>query len=291
MWNRERCTEGPARRWLASCLRNPKFPESSQRSPFLGKVRVGMVSCWKCLVRSCVPQLRSWSGNMFLSIFTKQMLFSVLTRKGQVRRHNHHPPRSSPGWEETDLCSKRAKCLDPPSRHNWGSQAPRTQLPLAASGHRSARAGPADCVPGRWPRHQITGGDGGEAHRHLKAWARSGQPGEGSWAQQDTAPACSPGPPRSAASLKPCEQEGPGEKAEIRLLTSPSATHHSADWWLKLTTNSSQLRAARLGEGPTAALTSGWAKPLMMAHWQLLAWGRGQLPCRPIAERPLVVSR
>ena len=156
-----------------------------------------------------------------------------LFRQERARSSGTAITLQGPGWEETDLCSKRAKCLDPPSRLNWGSQAPRTQLPLAASGHRSARAGPADCVPGRWPRHQTTGGDGGEAHHHLTAWARGGQPGEGSWAQQDTAPACSPGPPRSAASLKPREREGPGEKAEIRLLTSLSATHHSADWWLK----------------------------------------------------------
>ena len=42
------------------------------------------------------------------------MLFSVLTRKDMVPRHNCHPPRSSPGWKEISAGgSLRARSPDP----------------------------------------------------------------------------------------------------------------------------------------------------------------------------------
>ena len=214
-----------------------------------------------------------------------------LFRQERARSSGTAITLQGPGWEETDLCSKRAKCLDPPSRLNWGSQAPRTQLPLAASGHRSARAGPADCVPGRWPRHQTTGGDGGRGSPppqglgprwaawwgllspaghspSLFPWAPqvSCQP-EATWAGGTRGkggdpplnlPVCHPPLRWLVAEIdhqqQPTERGSPGGGA-----------NGSADQWLSKTTNDGSLTVARLGEGP--------------------------LQCRPIAERPLVVSR
>ena len=57
-----------------------------------------MVSCCKLLgVRSFVLKVRSQSGHRCsCKPPPKQMLFSVLTRKGEVPRLNFHPPRSRP---------------------------------------------------------------------------------------------------------------------------------------------------------------------------------------------------
>ena len=92
---RERCTEGPARR-EAHALKTFPNPKSSQRSPFPGKEGSGVGrGCKRLGVRCFVLEGRSWSVNN--APVTKQMLFPVLTRKGQVPRHSCLPLRSSGG--------------------------------------------------------------------------------------------------------------------------------------------------------------------------------------------------
>ena len=55
--------QGHARRRVAHALKSPELPESFQQSPFLGKVREGVVSCCKLLgVTSFVLEVRSRSG-------------------------------------------------------------------------------------------------------------------------------------------------------------------------------------------------------------------------------------
>ena len=44
--------------------------------------------------------------------------------------------------------------------------------------------------------------------------------------------------------------------------------------WVKSPTNCSSQTVAHLREGPSASLTNGWASPLTVVQWQLLAWGR-----------------
>ena len=85
--------QGHARRRVASTLKDPQLLESFQQSSFIGKG--GVVSCCKFLgVRSFVLKVRSWSGhNVAGSLHQKQMLFSVLTKKGKVLRLNFCPPR------------------------------------------------------------------------------------------------------------------------------------------------------------------------------------------------------
>ena len=64
-----------------------------------------------------------------------------------------------------------------------------------------------DCNPCRLPLPLgRRGGDGGEVHHHLKAWAWPvGDLGEAYGALQDTAPCLFPGPPSSPTSLRPGE--------------------------------------------------------------------------------------
>ena len=76
-------------------------PQIAQKLSAKPYSRKGEGGCGELLQMTCCQilflEVRSWSGNMFLSISIKQRLFSVLTRKGQVPWHNRHPPRSSPG--------------------------------------------------------------------------------------------------------------------------------------------------------------------------------------------------
>ena len=91
--------------------------------------------------------------------------------------------------------------------------------------------GPTDCDPGGLLLSGCRrGGDGGEVHPCLKAWAHPGVGlGEGSGALQDTDPNLFPGIP----GLRLGELEGPGEKARISLLAqSLPGDHHSSESWL-----------------------------------------------------------
>ena len=81
-----------------SFRKSPKLPKSSQQSPFLGRRREGHSCCCQQLgVRSFVLEVRPWSGKDVTINLHKQMLFSVLTRKGNIPRHNFHPLRSRLG--------------------------------------------------------------------------------------------------------------------------------------------------------------------------------------------------
>lgn len=103
-----------------------------------------------------------------------------------------------------------------------------------------------------------------------------GQPWWGLWALQDTAPILFPGAPQLTQSVPSDpgqgELEGPGEEAGICLLPhSPCDSHHSTTCWVNPPTNGRLLTVShslivggsvtvgRLGAGPTAAPTSGWA--------------------------------
>lgn len=61
---RERITVGPHKEVRGSCLRNTRLPKTCQQSPFLGKLRGGVVGCGSLLsVRSFVLEVGSWSDN------------------------------------------------------------------------------------------------------------------------------------------------------------------------------------------------------------------------------------
>ena len=64
LWSREGFNAGPRKELDGLCPEQPKLPENSQQSPFLGKGRERGVSCCKRLGgRACVPEVRSRSGN------------------------------------------------------------------------------------------------------------------------------------------------------------------------------------------------------------------------------------
>lgn len=184
-------------RWLNSY--KPQLPRKLSAKPFSWE---GEGEAWLAVTNFLVSDPLPWrSGHgqvmMSLQASTKQMVFSVLTRKGEVLRHYCHPLRSrswlrggrsqltalsgpgpqtallsslrEPGTQETQLA---LKVLSPP-----GQQGP----------------GLADCIPCRLPwRLNHRGRERGEIHRHLKAWAPPvGSLGHGSRARQDTVPACS----------------------------------------------------------------------------------------------------
>ena len=73
-----------AKRQVIHALKIPELPESFQESPFIGKVRFGHGWLLQILgVRSFVPEVRSQSGHDMSVNLTKEMLFSVLTRRGK----------------------------------------------------------------------------------------------------------------------------------------------------------------------------------------------------------------
>ena len=158
------------------------------------------------------------------------MLFSTLTRKGQVPRHSFHPMRASPGQEKAGLSWRlpQGKISGSyPACHCWGSQVPRTQPALRLLRlPRSQGPGPTDCVLCRLQMQQGRRGCDGGVHHHLKTWAPPvGHLGQGSGALQDTAP-------NLPTSLRPSDLKALWEKARAHLLPhSPplvrSEVHHS----------------------------------------------------------------
>lgn len=141
--------------------------------------------------------------------------------------------------------------LSPPRRQGLGcglfcTDSSRHWVTEAGTGERfTSTSGPG---PGQW-----------EALARL--WSRAGH-----------SPSLFHGAPSSAASLRPCELEGP-EKAGICLLPHPPPdSHHSTNPWLKWTLNSHSVTADCQGAGPTAAPTNVRAEPLKVTHWQVLIW-------------------
>ena len=106
------------------------------------------------------------------------LLFSVLTRKAKVPKHNFYPPRSASwlrGGRFQLAASSGPGSETLPSCHHWRSQVP-TQLALRLL--RPPKVGETKCH--RLQRRQIATAirsqrQGlGEAHRCLKAWAKAG---------------------------------------------------------------------------------------------------------------------
>lgn len=136
---------------------------------------------------------------MFLQGSTKQMVFSVLTRKGEVPRHYCHPLKSRPclrgGRSQlTAPSGPGPQTAQLSSLREPGSQ--ETQLALKIPRPPGQRGpGLADCIPCRLRPMQTAmaiKSQRGEIHRHLKAWAPPvSSLGHGSRARQDTVPACS----------------------------------------------------------------------------------------------------
>ena len=157
------------------------------------------------------------------------MLFSTLTRKGQVPRHSFHPMRASPGQEKAGLSWRlpQGKISGAyPACHCWGSQVPRTQPALRLLRlPRSQGPGPTDCVLCRLQMQQGRRGCDGGVHHHLKTWAPPvGHLGQGSGALQDTAPNLFPGFPQPPHWPKAQWPKGPLGEGEGPPLTSLSTT-------------------------------------------------------------------
>lgn len=202
------------------------------------------------------------------------MLFSVLTRKGEVPSKAQLSPQRSSSWLRGGR-SQLAASSGPgsqtlPSCHGWGSQAPRTQPEPGASGS-SGRPSGRDQVPQaaairskRW--------DEGEVHHCLKVWVQSGGFGEDSGALQDAGHSPQPAPCPSVHLLAwgRVNWKSPKEKARILLL--PHSPHpRTTTPVTKSLTNGRSLTVGCLWAGPTLASTNGWAGPLPVSHWRLVA--------------------
>ena len=224
------------------------------------------------------------------------MLFSVLTRKDTVPRHNFTLLRPSPGWEEAELSWWLPQSWVPrarPATITEGARSPGPIWPSGSSGHlhsggRSLRLWPIQAATA--VRSQRQGW--GRGSPLPQAWARQvGDPGEGSGAPQDPAPwGLFPGPPAHPLAQGQWTGGPPGRKrgsASYLILhmttTAPptfgcmghqrssidsclfvGGANCSTDQWLSRATNGHSLTVGHLGEGPTAALTNGWARPLMV---------------------------
>ena len=139
---------GPCKETGGSCLRNNKLPKGSQRSPFLGKVREGVVNCCKCLlVRSCF--LRSGHGqvirccqypsNTCYSLFWQEKARSpgtTVTLQGPILAERR---QISAGG------SLRAGSPDLAQLHE-GARNPGPNWPSGSSGHPDAKGWSTDCV-------------------------------------------------------------------------------------------------------------------------------------------------
>ena len=103
-----------------------------------------MVSCCKLLgVRSFVLEVRSLSGNNVPVNLYQTMLFSVLTRKGKVPRHNFHPSKVSvlaKKWQISAGGSLRGP-PDPVQLSSLRKPSDQTNWPIGSSGHPSKAGG------------------------------------------------------------------------------------------------------------------------------------------------------
>ena len=149
VWNRERSITDSYKEMGGSCTKNFKVTESFQQVHVKAK---GEGWVWLVIADFSVSDalfLRSGHGQvmMFLQISTRWMLFSVLTRKGKVPRHNFHPPRFQP-W----LREGRSQLTAPsgpgthilPTCHAWGSQASSSTGPQSPQTTHLGRPGLTD---------------------------------------------------------------------------------------------------------------------------------------------------
>ena len=185
------------------------------------------------------------------------MLFSVLTRKDMVSRHNFTLLRSCPGWEEAELCW-------------WLPQGwvPRVCPATITEGARSPQAPQAACTAGQVPQTDLyrqplplghRGRAGGEIHHYLR-------PGLGKWGTL-------------VRSMEPCRTQPlfPGPPAH------PLA-QGQVNWW-------APRQEERICLFPDSAVdnhcsTNLWLHgPLTVIYWQLLVCGRGPPRRWPVAEQ------
>ena len=89
------------------------------------------------------------SGNdVPVNLYQMNVIFSVLTRKGKVPRHNFHPPKS-----QSRLIGGRSQLVAPsgpgshtlPSCHPCGSQAPKPTGPHSPQAAQMGSLGLIDC--------------------------------------------------------------------------------------------------------------------------------------------------
>ena len=71
--------QGHAKRWVAHALKLPNCLKAFSEALFLGKVKEGVVSCWKHLgVTSVVFQVRSWSGkDVPVSVYHRNVILCL----------------------------------------------------------------------------------------------------------------------------------------------------------------------------------------------------------------------
>lgn len=189
------------------------------------------------------------------------MLFSVLTRKGQIPRHKLSPFEVR-SWLEGRL--KASGC------YHWGARHLGLSWPKPRQAAHTAEAEPTDYTPGRQMMSLFTEAELGRGSLLSQAWAQpSGQPWQSLWSSAGHIPACSLGPcsfpaGRGQVSLK---SRRPGST-----LTSFFAWWPPFHWPLAEWTNGHLLTVGPWGRGLTVVATNGWAG-LTVAHWQLLSRG------------------
>ena len=266
-WSLEhRCIEGHPRRWVTHTLKASNSPKAFSKALFLGKVREGSGELLQILVSEPLF-LRSWSDNNIpVNLQQTNVILCSDKRRKDPSGTVFTLWAPGPGWEEVSLNWLSLKARSPGLAQLREPEGNPTALRLPEQWVKGG-PGPTASDPSRWPLPSgPRGGDGGEVHHRLKAWARSVsglEPGSG--ALQDTAPNLFPRLPSSPASLRPGDRlQGFGDKAGICLLPcSPPEDHHS-DRWLNALTNSCALTAGCLWAGPTAVLTNGW---MGLAAW------------------------
>ena len=137
---------GPCKETGGSCLRNPKLPKGSQRSPFLGKVREGVVNCCKCLlVRSCflrsghgqVTRCCQYPSNTCYSLFWQEKARSpgtTVTLQGPILAERRQISAGGSLRAGSPDLAQPSSMREPGTQDPTGSQAPlATQMPRAGA--------------------------------------------------------------------------------------------------------------------------------------------------------------
>ena len=212
---------------------------------------MGMVSCCRPLgVRSFVLKVRSWSANDVPVNLYQMNVFSVLTRKGKVPRHNFYPPRSQ-SWlrgGRSQLAPSGPGSHALPSCHPWGSQSSNPSGPQSPQAVQMGRPGLTDCDS--WQPllvgHRDRDGGAVPCFSSPGPWLVEGL-SEGSGALQEAVPSLLPGPSSSSAGPRLGKLEGLQEKVCICLLPySLPDDPHTMDPWLD-----------HFPSGPSLTVTSG----------------------------------
>ena len=187
------------------------------------------------------------------------MLSSVLTRKGQVSRHNCHPVRSQ-SWVRggrSQLAAPQGQVPRPyPALITEGSRCPWLNWLLGSSGcpDSGGRLHPVRTASAiRWWEWQT----GSPPLQGLGP--TSGQLWWGLWIPAGHIPQFIPWAPRSPTDLRLDELEAPRRSPGSTSYLILPDDHHSADHWLN--------------------------HPLMVTHRQLITWGRSPLWCWPMAKQ------